>query len=69
MKLTKNKTKQIVVRVTQKQYDYFNYVAFKSGCTPSQLFRMLVNNCNIEVEKMLKEGTITYEDIETIKHS
>lgn len=63
-KINIKRTKFIGCRVNEKEYLYFNFVAKKSGMSASQLFRCLVRSCSSEVEKMLKEGELTNEDIE-----
>lgn len=66
MKLENNKEKTINFRVTEDQYNIFNYVCKLSGHTPSSLCRLLVYQCNLEIKRKLDNNEISMTDIERV---
>ena len=64
--ISKNKDKIVSVRFNEDDLKLIKVACFTLGMTPSRYLRMLADASINGIKLKIKEGSLKYEDIETI---
>lgn len=66
MKLTDNKTKSVTIRVSPKEFEYLQAVAYMSGMTVSKYVRTIIDSTVNAAKLQERAGRLNLEDFKAV---